>query len=114
MSGLFSLWAAWQTDVFSGCAAASPSVWFPGWMDFTGDRAPGAGSIYLSLGDREEKTRNQVMSRVGGCIREMDARLDAYPGVKHTLEWNPGNHFRDPELRTAKAFAWCVNNLEDK
>ena len=26
LAGLFSLWAAYQTDVFSGIAAASPSV----------------------------------------------------------------------------------------
>ena len=27
-------------------------------------------SVYLSLGDREEKTRNPVMATVGDCIRE--------------------------------------------
>ena len=32
LAGLFSLWAAYQTDVFSGIAAASPSVWFPGFI----------------------------------------------------------------------------------
>ena len=25
-----------------------------------------------------------------------------------TLEWNPGNHFQDSELRTAKAFCWVA------
>lgn len=33
LAGLFALWAAYQTDVFSDVAAASPSMWFPG---FTG------------------------------------------------------------------------------
>ena len=28
LAGLFALWAAYQTDVFKGVAAASPSVWF--------------------------------------------------------------------------------------
>ena len=28
LAGLFSLWAAYQTDLFAGVAAASPSVWF--------------------------------------------------------------------------------------
>lgn len=31
LAALFSLWSAWQTDTFSAVAAASPSVWFPGW-----------------------------------------------------------------------------------
>ena len=31
LAGLFALWASTQTDLFYGIAAASPSVWFPGW-----------------------------------------------------------------------------------
>ena len=34
LAGLFALWASTQTDLFYGIAAASPSVWFPGWMEF--------------------------------------------------------------------------------
>lgn len=29
-------------------------------------------------------------------------------GAEETLAWNPGNHFKEPELRTAKAFAWLL------
>ena len=32
LAGLFALWVSTQTDLFYGVAAASPSVWFPGWM----------------------------------------------------------------------------------
>ena len=34
LAGLFSLWAACQTDMFSGIVAASPSVWYPGWLPY--------------------------------------------------------------------------------
>ena len=34
LAGLFALWASTQTALFSGVAAASPSVWFPGWIEF--------------------------------------------------------------------------------
>ena len=34
LAGLFALWSFTQTDLFYGVAAASPSVWFPGWMEF--------------------------------------------------------------------------------
>ena len=34
LAGLFALWASTQTDLFYGIAAASPSVWFPGWQEF--------------------------------------------------------------------------------
>lgn len=111
LSGLFALWACCVCDGFRGCAAASPSVWYPGWIDFAKKHPVSADCVYLSLGDREEKTRNRSMASVGDCVREMDALLDARPSIAHTLEWNPGNHFNDPALRTAKAFAWCVHHL---
>ena len=58
LAGLFALWASTQTALFSGVAAASPSVWFPGWMEFEQQHPIQAQCIYLSLGDREERTRN--------------------------------------------------------
>ena len=34
LAGLFSLWASCQTSVFSGIAAVSPSVWYPGFTEY--------------------------------------------------------------------------------
>ncbi len=108
LAGLFSLWAAYQTDVFSGVAAASPSVWFPGFREYVKENEIYTDKVYLSLGDREEKTRNPVMSQVGDSIREIHDRYKK-KDLDCTLEWNKGNHFKDPDLRTAKAFAWLMN-----
>jgi hypothetical protein len=63
--------------------------------------------VYLSLGDKEEKTRNPVMARVGTAIREAEEILKE-AGVDCILEWNPGNHFKDAEKRTAKGFEWVL------
>ncbi len=115
LAGLFALWAAHNTDKFVGVAAASPSVWFPGFVEYMKDNRENIASnevkaVYLSLGDKEEKTRNQVMARVGDCIRKANVII-AEEGISCTLEWNEGNHFRDSDFRTAKAFAWAVNQL---
>ena len=109
LAGLFSLWASYQTDRFAGIAAASPSVWFPGFLPYMKEHENQSRAVYLSLGDKEEKTKNPVMATVGDCIREAHAWLQQC-GIRSTLEWNPGNHFRDPGLRTAKAFAWVMKN----
>jgi predicted alpha/beta superfamily hydrolase len=108
LAGLFSLWAAYQTDRFAGAAAASPSIWFPDFLQYMREHDIRTESVYLSLGDREEKTRNPVMAAVGDCIRE-GYELLKQKGVRTTLEWNPGNHFKDAGIRTAKAFAWVMN-----
>ena len=88
-------------------AAASPSVWFPGFEEYMKASQIKCPKVYLSLGDKEERTRNPVMSSVGSRIRSAEQLLKSQ-NVCCTLEWNPGNHFRDSDLRTAKAFAWLL------
>ena len=105
LAGLFALWCGYESGRYAAVAAASPSVWFPGWIPYAEERACRAGFVYLSLGDREEKTGNPVMAAVGGCIRRQYALL---PEGRRALEWNEGNHFREPDLRTATAFARCL------
>ena len=112
LAALFSLWSAYKSQSFAAIAAASPSVWFPGWLDYAKAHAPKAGIIYLSLGDREAKTRNPIMRTVSTCIEEQHNLLQE-AGIKTTLAWNPGNHFQHPEQRCAKAFTWCLKQLSE-
>ena len=107
LAGLFALWASTQTDLFYGIAAASPSVWFPEWMKFEQQHPIQAQRVYLSLGNKEEHTKNAVMAAVGDNIRTLHSQLTAR-GVDCTLEWNSGGHFKDADLRTAKAFRWVM------
>ena len=109
LAGLFALWASYQTSVFDSVVAASPSVWYPDWIDYATGFKPFATSVYLSLGDKEEKTKNPLMSQVGNAIRKQHFQLDSQ-GVNTILEWNPGNHFVDSEKRMAKGYTWIINN----
>ena len=111
LAGFFALWAAYQTDRFEAVMAASPSVWFPGWLGYAETYKPKANAIYLSLGSKEEKTRHPVMRTVGDCIRRQAELLEAGQ-ISHVLEWNPGNHFLDADLRCAKGFSWCLRHLK--
>ena len=115
LAGLFALWASTQPggERFAGIAAASPSVWFPGWQDHVRKNPLKARVVYLSLGDREERTRNPVMSRVGEAIRELAGLSREREDMKSILEWNKGGHFQDPGPRTARAFAWTLEQLKD-
>ncbi len=107
LAGFFALWAAYQTDKFSGIAAASPSVWFPDFADYVQAQKIKCPRVYLSLGDKEEKARNPIMATVGENIRSIHAHLVSQ-GIDTTLEWNKGNHFRDADLRTGRAFSWLL------
>ena len=108
LAGLFALWAGYQTDRFEGIAAASPSVWYPQWIDFASENRPLAKSVYLSLGDKEEKAKNPIMAQVGNAIRTQHELLTGQE-INTLLEWNAGNHFVDSDKRMAKGFAWLIN-----
>jgi predicted alpha/beta superfamily hydrolase len=108
LAGFFALWAGYQSPVFNGIAAVSPSVWYPQWMDYAETHKPQTTAVYLSLGDKEEKTKNPVMAQVGNCIRKQHELLTAH-SINTILEWNPGNHFQHSDERTAKGFAWLMN-----
>ena len=110
LAGFFALWSSYQTKLFGGIAAVSPSVWYPQWMEYAKDNKPLATTVYLSLGDKEEKTKNPIMAQVGNCIRKQQELLTAQ-GINTILEWNPGNHFQHSDERTAKGFAWIMNYI---
>ena len=109
LAGLFALWSIYQTDRFAACAAASPSVWFPGWLKYASEHAPKTKAVYLSLGDKEKKARNPLMATVADCIVRQNELLGDLP---HTLEWNQGNHFVDSDIRTAKGFVWALDRFD--
>lgn len=112
LAGLFALWAHGECDAFDAVMAASPSVWFPGWDAWADAHSAPRGPAYLSLGRKEPKTRNRQMAAVGEAIVRQQARFAA-AGVPSLLEWNEGNHFSEPEARTAKGFAWILNHLRE-
>lgn len=112
LGGLFALWATRQSTAFGAVAAASPSLWIKGWADFADSHSLNAQLAYVSLGDREEHCRNQRMARIGDCVRHEHLTLATQLGISATtLEWNSGGHFGNEAERTAKAFAWCIENI---
>ena len=106
LAGLFAVYALYKSSVFSRAASASGSLWFPGFLEYASahEFAGKPERIYLSLGDREAKTRNPVMGTVQDNTEKM-AMFFRGRNVDVTCELNPGNHFQDPALRMAKGIA---------
>lgn len=111
LAGVFAVYAMYRTDRFARIASASGSMWYPGFLDFVHSHEPVAfpEKLYLSLGDKEARTRNQIMATVE---QNTGALYDHYKslGVEAVFEKNPGNHFRDAAQRMAKGIAWLVEN----
>lgn len=110
LAGLFSLWTFYESQAFDGVISCSGSLWFGDWISYAEcHTAPQNSRVYLSLGDREEKTRDRIMATVGDCTRRQYKLVCGDINVsRHILEWNNGGHFNEPEKRIAKGIKWTI------
>ena len=106
LAGLFAIWAAYSCDAFSRVTSMSGSLWFPGFVEYasTHELARTPDRLYLSLGDAEERTRNATLRTVRERTDAL-AELWRGQGIDVAYELNPGNHFQDGALRSAKGIA---------
>lgn len=109
LAGLFSIYCLYNTDVFSKAVSASGSMWYPDFMDYTSknDFCSKPSKVYFSLGDKEAKTRHQLLRTVEDKTNEIYERFKGL-GIDTIFELNPGNHFRDSDMRLAKGIAWVL------
>lgn len=109
MAGLFALYAAYRTAVFSRVVSASGALWYPGFADYAKaasfPRRPAA--VYLSLGDRESRVRNPYFRSTEGISRDLSAFYQQQ-GIRSLFELNRGNHFQKNVPRLAKGIAWIL------
>lgn len=103
LAGLFALYASYQCDAFDRVASMSGSLWFPDFKEYalTHEMRKRPAKLYLSLGDREAHTRNSVLMTVQRNTEELAEHYKSL-GLDVTWELNPGNHFKDAALRSAK------------
>ncbi len=109
LAGLFAVYSLYKTGMFSGAISASGSMWFPGFKEYTAAHAffKKPDRVYFSLGDKEARTRNTMLRTVEDRTLEI---VESYRslGVDTVFEMNPGNHFKDPDIRLAKGILRCV------
>ena len=117
LSALFSLWVFYsdknkKEKIFNGVCACSPSLWFLKWDDFIKNKEANEDSIiYLSLGDKEGKTKNETFKKMKTGMDKMIEKVKNDKNVKkYIFEENKGGHYSDVELRMAKGFKWIIEN----
>ena len=111
LAGLFAVWTAFHSDLFTRILSASGSMWYPGWLEFASEHEPKADlkGVYLSVGEQESTSRNAVLQTVGERTQQLAALLTER-GVNTTFELNPGNHFKNPPLRVVKGIKWLLEH----
>ena len=114
LSGLFSLFAFYESRMFDGVVSCSGSLWYPGWKEYAaGQKAPEDSCVYLSLGRKEEKTRNRKMAIVGDVTRWQYELVKQDMNVRASeLTWHNGGHFTDADRRIAQGFVWLIEHAK--
>ena len=117
LSALFALWIFYsdknkKETIFDGVCACSPSLWYLKWDEYMIDRyAPEGSIIYLSLGDKEGKTKNETFQKMrNGMDKMIEFVKNDIHVKKYFYEENKGGHYNDSEMRMAKAFKWLIEN----
>lgn len=110
LAGLFALYAIYRTALFSRVGSMSGSLWFPGMKEYIFSHEPTCwpGCMYFSLGDKESKTRNQVLRNVRQNTEEIHAFYRG-KGIDTTFQLNPGNHYNQAVERTVDGLCWLLS-----
>lgn len=102
LAGLFALYTAYQTAAFPLTGSMSGSLWYNHFAEYVTEhevRQVSGRRFYFSLGDREERVREERMRNVAKCTKQIVEHLKEKYDV--TFVWNSGGHFTEPEKRMA-------------
>lgn len=105
LSGLFALWTLTRTDIFSGIASISGSLWYDGfacWLENAQLKNTSA-RVHLSLGNREKNSKDERMSQVETLTEQIVQNL---AGRNFSIDYQlvEGTHFSPIEPRLELAF----------
>jgi len=111
LAGLFCLWSFWNSALFDGVACCSGSLWYDHFVEYIRENEPkGSGAVYISLGDKEGKTKNPVLSQVNECTGNIVDVINQTASVERsTFTWNVGGHFQNVEQRISDGCLWLLD-----
>lgn len=106
LSGLFAVWAAFNTDAFTNVISISGSLWYDGFVDWMNENtlSPQVQKVCMLLGEKEKSAKDRRMAtveeRTEAAARIMEAKTNA--GV--CFELVEGTHFSPVMPRLERAF----------
>lgn len=109
LAGLFAVYSIYKTDIFSKIISASGSFWYPNFLEFAHKNQiiHNPEKIYFSLGNKESKTKNELISKVEENTKAL-AKFYKDKGIETIYEETQGNHFQDVYNRIVKAIKWIL------
>lgn len=106
LSGLFALWAGFNTGVFANIIGISGSLWYDNLVDWVKENRlnDNVKKVCMLLGDREKNSKERRMARVEEDTRSIADSLSQNSAAEITFEMVEGTHFSPAMPRIEWAF----------
>ena len=110
LAGLFAIYSLYKTNIFTSVISCSGSLWYPNFIEYIekNELKVNPNKIYFSLGNKESKTKNELMAKVEEKTRFVEKYYNN-KNIKTIYEENEGNHFQDVAYRITKGIKWILN-----
>ena len=113
LGGLFSLYAAVNTDLFRIVLSCSSSLWYPGFLDYLKEHPFKAAhpKLYMSVGDQEGTTAtNLTADQTLNTLALKDWVEPKFQAGDFQFTLEEGNHGNDNPGRAWRALEWVEEN----
>ena len=113
LGGLFSLYAAVNTDLFGTVLSCSSSLWYPGFLDYLKEHPFKAvhPKLYMSVGEQEGTTAtNLTADQTLNTLALKDWVEPKFQAGDFQFTLEEGNHGNDIPGRAWRAIEWVEEN----
>ena len=113
LGGLFSLYAAVNTDFFGTVLSCSSSLWYPGFLDYLKEHPFKAAhlKLYMSVGDQEGTTaKNLTADQTLNTLALKDWIESKFQAGDFQFTLEEGNHGNNISRRVERAVEWLEEN----
>ena len=113
LGGLFSLYAAVNTDFFGTVLSCSSSLWYPGFLDYLKEHPFKAAhpKLYISVGDQEGTTAtNLTADQTLNTLALKDWIGPRFQAGDFQFTLEEGNHGNNISRRVERAVEWLEEN----
>lgn len=106
LSGLFAVWAAFNTDAFTNIISISGSLWYDGFVDWMNENtlSPQVHKVCMLLGEKEKNAKEKRMATVEERTVAAANILKTKTNAAVSFELVEGTHFSPILPRLERAF----------
>ena len=106
LSGLFAIWAMFETDTFTNVISISGSLWYDSFLEWMKEQtlSPSVRKICMLLGEKEKNAKDKRMATVEERTHTAADILKSKSQAAVTFEIVEGTHFSPILPRLERAF----------